>query len=184
MKPWVGVAAFSWVLGAVAGCTGASEADAGRDAHGDTPAVDAPVMFDASADTSSDAARADAGADASEPDVGPDANWACSIVPQTGCAPSMACRLTQVEGMVPWVGPPACQAAGTRIEHENYPTPCFEGGLDLCRAGLFCSPTTVCYRYCRPADGCPDSPRGSPQRCDVETYPALFERWGLGRCAF
>lgn len=186
MKSWVGLAAFGWALGAVAGCTGASASDAGLDVR--IIPRDAPAPFDTpeTIDASSDAPRTDAAApDAPSPrDVGPDANWACSLVPEGGCAdPLFTCRLSREPGTTPWVGPPACDRIGSRAEQENYPTGCFEGGRDLCGPELFCG-HTVCYRYCVPGVPCPDGPRGDPQHCNTERFPLMLERWGVGYCSY
>lgn len=161
------VLVVAWVLSA---CTSASTADSGTDAARadvpalpDVPALDAPPIIDAGRDAGRDSATPDARADDA-----PDAWGMCGLVPQTGCGPRQACRLSE-RTMPPFVtppdGPPACEPAGTH--DEDTVTYCRGSmGEDLCQAGLYCQSWGTCVRYCDPAapDPCPPI-RGDARAC-------------------
>lgn len=158
--------------GADGGVEDASVADASSAV--DASPGDAGGLIDAGRDSGSpvDAARPDA------------PTWACSVVPQSGCAPGYACRLSHVGGRTPGNGPPECVDAGFRGERDISCTRWSgvpDSPPDDCAEGLFC--WIVCRRYCLPSgDPCP-SVGGSPFRC--ETGPdSLIEGnpLGLGTC--
>lgn len=160
---WVVIA---WILSA---CTSASTADAGTDApRGDVPTTlpDAPAPDAPTTDAALDAGRDSATPDAPALDS-PDAWGTCGLVPQSGCAPGEACRLSE-RTMPPFVtppdGPPACEPAGTHDEDDV--TDCSVGGRDLCQAGLYCQSWGTCVRYCDPAASEPCPPiRGDARAC-------------------
>lgn len=156
--------------------------DAGRDASSavDAPSLDAPVAHDAPMDTAAtdvgarDAPPIDAG---SPTDAGIDAWGTCSIVPQSGCSATEACRRSprlEPPFVRPHDGPPACELAGLIGEGRSLPGGgCRVDGDDQCAAGLFCTPPGTCARYCDPAGApCPDLD-GSPMRCRTDVYATI-----------
>ncbi|WP_053233304.1 hypothetical protein [Sandaracinus amylolyticus] len=147
--------------------------DGGGGAVNDAGALDAGPEIDASArDAGVDGARPDAGRDGGR-DSGPPPE--CNVVPQSGCDTGDACRLSEVGGRSPGIGPPECVPSGPQREDETC-----DDDSD-CRAGLFC--VTVCRRYCVPGGvACPDV-EGSAYHCDTTTLLA-GNSLGLGHCQF